>query len=76
MASFTGSITIPFDIEYASTPERAEMIINSVLDTFGQHDFKHLSFTWDNPEWTIHEEEDLDKCRLGCVCSDKEIVNG
>lgn len=55
MASYTGSITIPFDIEYASTPEVAEKIVNYVLDRFGEHDFAHLTFTWDNPEWSVDE---------------------
>lgn len=58
MARFTGSINIPFEIEYASTPERAEMIVNYVLDRFGEQDFAHLTFFWDNPDWTIDQVEE------------------
>lgn len=58
MPKYTGVIYIPFDIEYASTPENAELIVNNVLDTFGQHDFAHMSFTWDNPDSIIQEVEE------------------
>ena len=57
MANFTGIITIPFEIEYASTPEVAEKIINYVLDRFGEQDFAHLTFNWDNPDWSVEENE-------------------
>lgn len=57
MASYTGSITIEYDIEHASNPEVVRQMINNVLDTFGQHDFSHMSFTWDNADWSIHEIE-------------------
>lgn len=72
MASYTGSITIPFDIEYASTPEVAEKIVNYVLDRFGEHNFDHLTFTWDNPDWSLYEVQDFSNLAKEV----KEILNG
>jgi hypothetical protein len=58
MANFTGTITIPFEIEYATKPETAEKIVNYVLDRFGEHNFDHLTFHWDNPEWILEQTEE------------------
>jgi hypothetical protein len=58
MAKYTGVMYIPFDIEYASKADKVEEIVNAVLDTFGQHDFSHLSFTWDNPDYVATEIEE------------------
>lgn len=58
MPRYAGVIYIPFEIEHASKEEVVEQMVNNVLDTFGQHDFSHLSFTWDNPDYIANEIEE------------------
>lgn len=55
MSKFTGTITIPFEMD-ASDSEAVEKVVNYVLDQFGEHDFSHLTFNWDEPEWVVDEE--------------------
>lgn len=55
MSKFAGTITIPFEME-ASSAEVAEKVVNYVLDQFGEHDFSHLTFNWDEPEWVVDEQ--------------------
>jgi len=55
MSKFSGTITIPFEMD-ASNAEQVEKVVNYVLDRFGEHDFSHLTFNWDEPEWAIGEE--------------------
>ena len=55
MSKYAGTITIPFEIE-ASKAEQVEKVVNYVLDRFGEHDFSHLTFNWDEPEWSFVEE--------------------
>jgi hypothetical protein len=58
MARFTGTIYIPFDIEYSENSETAENVIHAVLDTFGEHDLSGFGFTWDSPDWTLEQTEE------------------
>jgi hypothetical protein len=47
--------------------------INSYLDSLAETPDK--SIIWESVQWDIEErypDEDLDKCRLGCNCSEEE----
>jgi hypothetical protein len=51
--SYEGYLTIPFSVENISADQEINDVINTALDKLGALDLG--PFTWDNPEWAVHE---------------------
>lgn len=51
--SYEGYLTIPFSVANVKASKDINEVINAALDKLGAVDLE--SFTWDNPDWVIHE---------------------
>lgn len=55
--SYTGYLTFAFDVENISPDQDINDVINAALDKLGAVDLG--PFTWDNPEWAVHEIDNI-----------------